>query len=136
MDTQTLSEILNRLDKIEDRLKKLEDSGETHVTKEKKNLSIREFFLLKNPTDEIQKTLAVCFYLENYGDLEYFNIKDIENGFRSAKEKLPKNINYNVFMNIKKGYMMEHNEKKENLKGWVLTNSGNAIVELNFKEKS
>jgi len=135
MDSQIISDILNRLDKIEKRLTKLVAPSVPLNNRERKNLSIREFFLSKNPNDEIQKTLLTCYYLEIYSGLEYFNVKDIEVGFRSAKEKMPKNINYNVFMNIKKGYIMEHNEKKDNMKSWVITNSGNKLVETNFGNK-
>jgi len=135
MADQISSEILKRLDNIEDRLKNLEAPFATPISKEKKNLSIREFFLSKNPKGDIQKTLLTCYYLELYGGLEYFNVKDIEVGFRSAKEKMPKNINYNVYMNIKKGYIMENNEKKDNMKTWVVTNSGNKVVETNFDYK-
>lgn len=136
MESQVMSEIIERLDKIEERLNKLESPSTSQEKKGQKDLSIREFFLTKNPKDEIQKTLLTCYYLENYSGLEFFNIKDIESGYRNAKERVPKNINYNVFMNIKKGYIMEHNEKKENMKSWGLTNSGNKIVDDNFESKN
>jgi|WetSurMetagenome_2_1015567.scaffolds.fasta_scaffold549600_2 hypothetical protein len=135
MENQILSEILERLDKIEERLGKLESTPPLQKDKEKKGISMREFLLSKMPNDEIQKTLLICYYLESYDGTEYFNVKDIESGFRSAKEKVPKNINYNVYMNIKKGYVMEHNEKKDNMKSWVLTNSGSKFVESNFGNK-
>ena len=99
-----------------------------------KKISIREFYLSKNPTDDIQKTLLICFFLEKYEHIELINIKDIENGFRNIKEKVPENVNYKVFMNIKKGCMMESGAKKDNLKTWTLTNTGEVFIDNNFKE--
>lgn len=135
MENQVISEILERLSKLEERISNFESSKTTNNKMSTKNISIREFFISKRPKDEIQKTLLTCFYLENFEGLEFFNIKNIEKGFRDAKEKIPKNINYNVFMNIKKGYIMEHNEKKDNMKSWMLTNTGNKLVEDNFEIK-
>ena len=135
MDDQIIKEIINRLNNLEQRIITLEGKDIQPIQRDPKNLSIREFILSKNPKDEIQKTLLVCYFIENNEGIPFFNVKDIESGFRQAKEKLPKNINYNVFMNIKKGYLMESNEKKDNLKSWSLTNSGIRFVEANYKDE-
>ena len=132
MGDQTIAEIVDRLNKLEERINNLEGKGVSPISKEAKNLSVREFILSKNPKDEIQKTLLVCYFLETNDGIEFFNFKDIENGFMMAKEKSPKNINYNVLMNIRKGYIMESREKKNNLKAWSLTNSGLRFVESDF----
>jgi len=91
--------------------------------------------LSKNPKNEMEKTLAVGYYLEKYEGFTSFNAKDLENGFRRAKEKIPRNINYEVIRNIQKGCMMEAEEKKENRKAWYLTNSGIEYVENNFEQE-
>jgi len=59
----------------------------------------------------------------------------LEEYFKKAKEKPPLNINNKVNANIKKGYMMEVDEKKDNLKCWCLTNSGIEFCENNFKKE-
>jgi hypothetical protein len=61
--------------------------------------------------------------------MSQFNIKDLAECFRSAKEPAPANINDKVNSNIQKGYMMEEKEKKDKLTAWVLTNSGEKFVE-------
>lgn len=134
MNDQALAEIISKLNNLEERINNLEGKGALSNQRELKNISIREFILSKNPKDEIQKTLLVCYFLESNESVAFFNVKEIENGFRQAKEKLPKNINYNVFMNIKKGYLMESNEKKDNLKAWSLTNTGIRFVETELIE--
>lgn len=135
MNEQIITEIINRLNTLEQRINAIEGKATLPVQKETKNLSIREFILSKHPKDEIQKTLLICYYIESNMNIPFFNVKDIESGFRQAKEKLPRNINYNVFMNIKKGYLMESNEKKDNLKSWSLTNSGIRFLEADFKDE-
>ncbi|MHA1223082.1 MAG: hypothetical protein ACTSP3_07475 [Candidatus Heimdallarchaeaceae archaeon] len=103
------------------------------LTKESKNvkkqMSIKEFLLTKKIENDVQKTLAIGYFLENYDNMNCFNVKDLEKGFKRVKEKPPKNINYKVVRNIQKGFMMEAEEKKEKLKAWVLTTLGEEFVE-------
>ena len=96
-----------------------------------KKVSIKEFLIEKKPHKDFHKTLAICYYIEKNGT-ESFNAKDIENGFREAKEIIPRNINYHIIQNIQKGYLMEEKEKRDNLKAWTLTNTGERFVESGF----
>jgi hypothetical protein len=101
----------------------------------KKRMSIKEFIISKQPKNDVQKTLTIAYYLEKYSGLQFYNARDLTEGFRAAKEPVPKNINYKVIKNIKKGYMMETSGKKDGLKTWVLTNSGEKYVENNFRKE-
>lgn len=129
------SQIRKKLEEHEERISKLEKLFETKPKDIKKKLSIREFILSKNPKSEMQRILAIGYYLEKNEDFTSFNAKDLENGFQGAKESIPRNINYEVIRNIQKGYMMEVKEKKDNRKAWCLTNSGVEYVENNFKQE-
>lgn len=124
-----LKQIKNRLDQYGEKLSKLEDFLTGRRKTKKKKLSLREFILIKNPANDVQRTLCIGYFLENYEDLSSFNKRDLEEGFRRAREKLPKNVNDKVNLNIRKGYMYEASEKKDNLKVWNLTNSGQEEVE-------
>ncbi len=120
------------LDDHEARLRTLEalfDQGEKPKTK---MASVKEFLIAKQAKDDIEKTLVIAYFLEKYEALESTNIKDIESGFRMAKEKVPDNINYKVIKNISRGFMMEAKEKKNNLKAWTLTSTGERYVEENL----
>ena len=66
--------------------------------------------------------------------MDKFNTKDLAEGFRSAKEPPPTNMNDKVNLNIRKGHMMEAKEKKDKSKAWVLTNSGEKFVEEGLPE--
>ena len=101
----------------------------------KKKISVKEFVLTKNAKDDQRRTLAIGYFLEKYGDSASFNIKDLDKCFREAKLKPPQNMNDKVNKNIVKGYMMEAAEEKDNKKAWVLTNTGEKVVESNFNEE-
>lgn len=98
-----------------------------------KTLSIKEYILAKRPIDDNQKILAIAYFLEQYDGLSSFNAKDLADGFSKAKEKAPANINDRANKIINKtGYLMEAKEKKDNLKAWLLTNSGEYFVSNNM----
>jgi len=99
-----------------------------------KKLSITEFLGAKMPSSDVQKTLAIAYYLEKYGNLNSFNVDDIKSHFRLARHPLPQNVNDKININIKKGYIMDA-EKKDGKKAWIVTNSGLQIVEGGFKNK-
>lgn len=124
-----LENIMKKLEEHESRISVLEGVPAKKMQAEGKKLSVKEFLLTKKPTNDVQRTLVIGYYLEHYELMDSFNIKDLADGFRSAKEPLPANINDTVNSNIGKGYMMEAKEKKDKVKAWVLTNSGEKFAE-------
>lgn len=133
--SEEISQIRKKLKEHEKRISRLEELFQTKPESIKKKLSIREFMLSKNPKTKAQKTLAIAYYLEKYDGLTSSNAKDLESGFRRAKEKPPRNVNYEVIRNIQKGYLMEAEETKDNRKAWCLTNSGVRYVDNNFEQE-
>lgn len=123
------------LDDHEKRISELEAHWKTKPEPLKKDLSPKEFLLTKTVNDDIQKTLSLGFYLERHRRLSVFNAKDLESIFREAKENPPENINDKVNKNIQKGFMMEAREKKDKLKAWNLTTSGEKFVEESLDAK-
>lgn len=127
-------ELRKILDDHEKRISKLEGLFTARPEGVQKHLSPKEFILSKQPKDDVQMTLVLGYYLEKHRGLLAFNTKELENVFREAKESVPDNINYKVVRNIEKGHMMEAKEKKDKLKAWNLTASGEKFVENNFQE--
>ena len=116
------------------RIKVLEGQKST-VSKGSKKLSLKGYILSKNPKNDVQKTLCIGYYLESFDNMASFHAQDLEKGFRLAKEPVPPNINDKVNLNIKKGHLMEAEEKKENKKAWLVTNSGEKFIDSNFDNK-
>ncbi|MFX1504090.1 MAG: hypothetical protein ACFFDH_24230 [Promethearchaeota archaeon] len=125
--------IKNILDEFGERIKNIERELTSNPNVQDKKLSIREFLIEVKPKGEIQKTLAFGYYLEIYQRMKSFNVKDIRNCYNKSKEKAPDNINYNIFKNIERGFLMECDEIKDRLKSWCLTHSGIEFINNNFK---
>lgn len=133
--------IEERMSKLETRVSKLESFlskdviNRTENSSNTKKLSITEFLGMKMPSNDVQKTLAIAYYLEKYKYLSSFNVDDIKSHFRLARRPLPKNINDKINMNIKNGHIMDAEEKKDSKKAWIVTNSGIEIVDGGFNIK-
>jgi len=129
-------EIKKEFEEIKRRLDTLERKNKIDITSDNssKKKSIKEFFIEKNPSKDYEKTLVIGYYLENYFGLKSFKVKDLEEGYKSAKEKAPGNINYKIVQNIQKGYMMEVKEVDGKLKAWSLTNTGEKVIEEGFNK--
>jgi len=135
-----IEELRALLSKHEARIAKLEAAIATRPTQQHqpartKEFSVKEFLRSKKPKTDMQKTLAVGYYLEKYVRVSSFNVQDLEEAFRAAKEPLPSNTHAFVGQNIKNGHMMESKEKKDKKKAYVLTNSGEEFVENDFNRR-
>ncbi|MFX1504389.1 MAG: hypothetical protein ACFFDH_25745 [Promethearchaeota archaeon] len=128
-DQETLTKINKALNMVQS-LEKIRDISITN-----KEMSIQEYLLSKKLNRDVDKTLAIGYFMEKYKNLKYYNIKDLEKYHKKAKEKMPKNLNFTIYSNVKKGFMMEVDEKKNNLKCWCLTQSGITFCENNFKKE-
>lgn len=126
---ETLNEIKKILGQHEIRISELENRRKSTNEIEMKELSIKEFFLQKKPKSDPEKTLLVGYFLEHYRGASAFNSRDLTEAFREAKEKFPSNISRTINDLIKRGYVMETKDKKEGLKSWTLTSSGERFVE-------
>jgi hypothetical protein len=134
LDEGTIKNLMKKLDDHERRISALEGAPAKKTQVEGKKLSIKEFLLTKKPGDDVQRTLVIGYYLEYFESMDRFNARDLADGFRSAKEPLPTNINDKANSNVGKGHIMEAKEKKDKLKAWVLTNSGEKFVEEGLPE--
>lgn len=120
-----------RLTTLEDRVGRLERLLEAEApagTKARKQ-SAKEFLLTKNPKSEVQKAIALAYFLEREDGVSPFNVADLETAFRAARERLPKNVNDVINKNIARGFLMEVREKKDSKKAWQLTSTGERFVE-------
>ncbi|HEV2112474.1 MAG TPA: hypothetical protein VGT99_14040 [Gammaproteobacteria bacterium] len=127
-------ELRQRIASLEARVGALERAlGESSVVErtsgDRKKPAAREFLMSKNLKSEVQKVLALGYFLEHIAGMECFNIKDIEKAFHSAREKPPKNMNDAVNKNIARGFIMEAPDKKESMKAWYLTSTGESYLE-------
>ena len=131
MVADDIREIMRKLNDHEKRLAALENRGGP-VTKTKKALSIKEFFLSKKPKSHVDKVLVIAYYFETYRAIPSYDKKDIKKGFTEAKVKPPGNLSEAIRANVSKGLLMETGEKEAGLTKWALTNTGERFVEKGF----
>lgn len=131
-----MEELTSRVSELEKRVKTLEEAGHTApMLSNNKKMSPKEFLLLYPSTSATQKTLLLVYFIENYKKEVSFNTADVSQLFREAKEKQPANINDLVNNNIKKGFIMDAAEKKDNKKAWGLTVLGENYVDTTLKKR-
>jgi hypothetical protein len=126
--------IMKTLEDHEKRLSKLEQVSQTKTEGITSKPNIRDFIRANNPKDDVQKTLAIGYYLEKYENFLSFNGKDLTKGFRDAKEIPPQNVNDKANKNKDKHYLMDAAKKKDGMLAWVLTAKGEEYVESGFQE--
>ena len=144
MDKDTdkkLDAILDAIKGLDARITKIEAgtmgaAGKTAARASAKKLSIREFLLEHPPNTDVQRTLAVGYYLETLEGMSSFTRADLEKGYRDAKHSLPSNMSMNIKHCIKAGNMMEAKEKKDNKPAYVVTSTGEHYVESYKKPDS
>jgi hypothetical protein len=142
MDTETkkmLEEILAAVRGLDSRIAKLEadtpstvsDVSSGHVPAAKR-LALKEFIISQAPSNGVQMTLTIGYYLETFDAVSPFNASDLERAFRAAREPVPPNINDKANMCVRNGHFMEEREKKDNMKAWVLTRTGQEVARKGF----
>lgn len=129
---EAVEKLRSTIAKHEERISRLEALIKSEPEASRTTPSIKDFFREKNPQDDLQKTLAVGYYLEKYEGLSSFNVTDIDKSLRDAKEPIPENLNDKMNKNINKKYMMGAKEKKEGKKACGLTAKGETYVESGF----
>ncbi|MBS3101363.1 hypothetical protein J4204_04460 [Candidatus Woesearchaeota archaeon] len=112
--------------------KKLEIKS--HESKSKP-LSIKEFLIEKKPKNDVERVLAMGYFLEKYQSYTSFNSDDLKDAFVKAKEQIPKNIHDKLYLNGRKGHITEYPEDKDNKKAYHLTATGEKIIEGGFKDE-
>jgi hypothetical protein len=127
-----LKEIKKKLEELEQRILQIENNSLQPQPISKKT-SLQEFITQKNAKNDVQKTLAIGYYIGQYSGP--FNSKDIEKGFIEARERIPINVSDKIKMNCTNGDMIPTGEEKEGLKAYVLSNGGIKKVEKNFKDE-
>lgn len=134
-----LGEILAAVTSLDGRVSKLEEGAAPtansathgHALPEKK-LSLKEFIISRAPSNGVQMTLTIAYYLETYDGVSPFNAADLERGFRAARETVPININDKANMCVRNGHFMDEKGKKDSMKAWVVTRTGEEVARKGF----
>lgn len=110
----------------------------THVNYQ----SIAAFLNEKKFANDVDLVMGVGYFIECIEKTGIFTSKDIENKLTEARKGKPSNISHALSLNIKKGYLRECSEKKDNLKAYSILDDGikwcesYKVVESDAKKKT
>lgn len=134
MIDQEITKINQLLKEYDSRITSLENQLKEKPATILKKMSIKEFLLSKNCKDDVEKTITLIYFLEKYDNMDAVNSEDVTHAFRSSKETIPSNVPDKLYKLAKRGLIMENLEKRNNLKGYTLTNSGEKFVEETLRK--
>jgi|GEM_PF-2445725 len=132
MDKIILEDIMKKLNELQSEIssiknnlssEKLEMQNTPMPQAKLRTESFMEFFNKFNPKNEVDKTLVVMHFLELNRHKQNITTKDIAEGFKEVREKVPINVADKIQWLHKKGRVMP-GEAVDNLKGWLITRSG------------
>ncbi len=120
--------ILARVEKLE------KESRSPNSSTASKAESIREFFLKKQPKNDIEKTICVVYFLEMVkGETDGLTTSEVRNGIQQAREKVPTNVSQDLIFCTEKGWI-DLLRKEKGKAYWTITNTGIDFVEQSRSE--
>ncbi|MGQ0455476.1 MAG: hypothetical protein ACT4OU_00295 [Hyphomicrobium sp.] len=125
-----------RVSRIENGSAGIDDGPNPTFQAATKKLSIKEFLLQQNFSTDIQRTLAIGYFLETHAGMTSFTKAEIEKGYSDAKEPVPSNTGVNIAHCIKHGHLMEADEKKNNKTAYTVTRSGEQFVLAGYQKSA
>lgn len=94
------------------------------------NDTLGEFLDRKGNPEKHTDVVAIFAYWNFKKEgLEAFNVKDIINAYDKTRRPKPSNPNQIINQNVSTHIFAEAKEKKDNLKAWVITRTGENYVE-------
>lgn len=135
MTKEKIDVVIELLNKLEERMNRLENllftvevpNSDLQAKKSEgvidRKESFMEFFRKHNPKSDTDKTLVIMYFLELNRALKNITTKNISEGFREVREKVPTNVADKVQLLHKKSLIMPA-ESVEGMNGWMITQSG------------
>ena len=133
----TLEELEKKVELLGHRVTSLEEKvSKADEAKKVKKQTIGEFVIESGANSNNEKTCAIAYYMENFGEKESFTSEDITLGYRDARESLPKNISDTVKACAQRKWFSEiDKDAKTGVKKYQLTNTGTKAVKDKFNHK-
>lgn len=123
-----------KYENLNKRVSNLESNNKKEVDKKYKAISINEFLIKKSPSSFVDKVVCFGFFIEHYKNIEHFNVDEIKNYFKKAKEKLPANLHDQFNKAVRRG-LIKVKGQKDKKTSYILTKTGNEYVKNNLNKK-
>ena len=132
-----MEELKKKVELLEHRVTLLEEKVSiVDEAKKVKKQTIGEFVIESGANSYNERTCAIAYYIENFVEKESFTSEDITQGYRDARESLPKNVSDTVKACAQRKWFSEiDKDAKTGAKKYQLTNTGTKAVEDKFTHK-
>lgn len=121
-----LEELKRIIEDHEARIKKLEGIDISPQVKTKQK-SLREFVNEHKNESDVDKTMLILFFKEKFMGIEGITSRDVTEGFREIREKVPGNI-ADKFQQLAKRGLITPSKLSKKLNSWTYTNSGEEYI--------
>lgn len=92
--------------------------------------TLGEFLDLKgNPSRHTDSIAVFAYWLFKIEKMSSFNAQDILNCYEKTRKPKPSNVNQIINQNVATHIFAEASEKKDGIKAWVITRTGEEYVE-------
>jgi len=126
-----IEKVWEKLEELESKITEQRDIESSQPTTKGKKLSVKEYIKERTPNNDVQRTIVIADYLEKIESKEEFVTKDISEGFRKAKLKVPANVPDKIQKAIFNGWIANGKNKG----GYYLTSSGEEAIKNSFNKK-
>lgn len=82
-----------------------------------------------NPKKHTEIVAVFAYWLFKVEKMESFNVKDIVTCYEKVRKAKPKNPNQIINVDVASHFFAESTEKKDGYKAWILTRTGEELVE-------
>ena len=105
--------------------------GSAALIPQSRGLSINEFLAAVAPSTHVERVASIAYHAY-HTDGSGITTRDVTEAYAKARTKKPQNIPEVIGMCIKRGYLFDA-DKKDGLKAWQITPSGERFVEALMK---
>ena len=110
---------------IENSVSTISEITPTQIATGQRNYSsVASFLIEKKFSTDVELVMGVGYYIECIENSGIFTSKDIEAKLTEARKGKPSNISHALAQNIKKGFLRECSEKKDQLKAYSILDEG------------
>ena len=110
---------------------KVVDAEEKRTAEIPKNLN--EFAATKQPKSHVERLLTIAYHSLHSGEETGINREEIFDGYARIRAGKPRNIHDVIAQCVKKGLLIESDSRKDGVKAWVVTPTGERYVENDFQ---
>jgi len=82
-----------------------------------------------NPQKHTDLVAVYAYWIFKKESVESFNVRDIVNCYDKTRRVKPKNPNQIINVNVRNHFFAESGDKKDGLKAWIITRTGEDYVE-------